>query len=352
MGTTFDDIYCQSRLLKLEKVLSSLPKPMYYSLNFRWLRYAISLFEFDIIPQSKLAEYTPFWEKDFNYVGDGTDTEFAVPYYDVPNSLQIGDNVKGKTIYFNTSLTSTNFGTVFKNKLLTFVGQKDGTVYSIYEFNNDGELQVTKTQNGSEETLISLYRPTVGWVNDSFTLPSDQDYIVTNASTNDIAQRIFGMLASYKPYVLSTYVGVREYQDNSVYVESTNYSYKFQQDHILYTFNTAPSNLSDIWISPYISGQFDNVLTEREITILAEGMVVPFLEENKNNAKLSRTFIYGGSTKMYSTANLLDKNIASADDQRNWVQSLISEYSYKMQYNTQNRLKPLGTTWHGRGRGC
>ena len=89
MGTTFDDIYCQSRLLKLEKVLSSLPKPMYYSLNFRWLRYAISLFEFDIIPQSKLTEYTPFWEKDFNYVGDGTDTEFAVPYYDVPNSLQI-----------------------------------------------------------------------------------------------------------------------------------------------------------------------------------------------------------------------------------------------------------------------
>ena len=109
MGTSFQDIYCQSRLLKIDKKLSLLPKPMYYSLNFRWLRYAISMFEYDIKPQAKLQEYTPFWEQDYYFVGDGNEKEFIADYPTMYRPIQSGDNLRGKTIYFNTAILKENW---------------------------------------------------------------------------------------------------------------------------------------------------------------------------------------------------------------------------------------------------
>lgn len=215
MATTFDNVYCQSQLLRRDGVLNNLPEPMYYSLNWRYLQYAISIFQYDCNPPTKITQYTPFQEIDYQFVGDGIDTDFLLS----PTPLVNGQ---------------------------LWVGVR-----------NDDE------NNGKYKALTEGI-----------------DYTFDN-TTNII------------------------------------------------TFAQAPADLTDIWVASYIQGEFLADLSLREITILAEGMIIPLLEEYKNNRRISTSFVYGGSAKMFSPANLLDKNIGNADDQRKYVDGLIVEYSYK-----------------------
>lgn len=341
LGTSFQDIYCQSRLLKIDKKLSLLPKPMYYSLNFRWLRYAISMFEYDIKPQAKLQGYTPFWEQDYYFVGDGTEKEFSISYQEAPNSLRVGDNLRGKTIYFNTALSPSVWGVVCDS----------GRIH----INNDTSIFSLRVDDLGwydwEDMLIQRFCWENNWLVKSYTFPNDKDYIITYiGDMDDIGAEIFyqpmySNIISYEPYFPISYISTRSNESNSTYVEDSDYAMVFNKEYITYTLINAPSNLTDIWISQYVEGAFAYDLTEREITILAEAMVIPFVEQYKNNATLDKALIYGGSMRSHSPANLLDKHIASAEDQRNYVQSLISEYTYKTEYYTQDNFKPLGTFW-------
>lgn len=350
LGTTFQDIYCQSRLLKIDKKLSLLPKPMYYSLNFRWLRYAISMFEYDIKPQTKLQGYTPFWEQDFYFVGDGIDKEYSIPYQSIPNSIHNGDNLRGKTIYFNTALGDSTWGDTCSIWRLVLNTETENplNLFSVRE--DDLGLY-----DANDYPIVRFYT-TPQWLMKSYTFPDDKDYIVTfeveegQSELLPFVQSMYSNIISYKPIIPTYYVGTRTKEQNSTFVETSDYTVVFREEDILYTFNTAPSNLTDLWFATYIEGMFSYDLTEREITILAEAMVIPFVEQYKNNATLDKALIYGGSMRSHSPANLLDKHIASAVDQRDYVQSLISEYTYKTEYYTNNSFLPLGTNFPSRGR--
>ena len=362
MGTSFQDIYCQSRLLKIDKKLSLLPKPMYYSLNFRWLRYAISMFEYDIKPQAKLQEYTPFWEQDYYFVGDGNETEFLADYPTMYRPIQSGDNLRGKTIYFNTAILKENWqnqpitNSIYYDTYLNIQVQGTDISYNINAstYKNEGDICLYNEQ--TDEVIEVLYDGKQNkWLKSSYTFDNDYDYIVSFGSykyadatvDKNMIPTYYSMLISYTPFTFDRYIGTRENSNNATYnmINTSDYTMFLNFDGIHFTFNNAPSNLSDIFISLYNEGNFAYDLTEREITILAEAMVIPFVEQYKNNATLDKALIYGGSMKSHSPANLLDKHIASAEDQRNYVQSLISEYTYKTEYYTQDSFKPLGTFW-------
>lgn len=213
--TTFDEVYCQAYLIKQDKRIEKLKEYEYYSLCFRYLKYAISLFQYDCLHEpesnhlSKVQDYTPYNEITYEYICNGIDSSFSV------------------------------------------------SLYRNYEF---------------------------------------------------------------------IYVYIK-YVDSEDYIEYNNYYYN-EEDKCVVLTDTPPEN-SHLKITLYNVGHFHSVLDNREISILAEGMIIPFLEEQQNNTKLLNQIVYGGTTKIHSQAEHLKVVGDAIKNQYRTVDNLINEYSYK-----------------------
>jgi len=117
----------------------------------------------------------------------------------------------------------------------------------------------------------------------------------------------------------------------------TNYVYNSVNKTL--TFTTAPGSGLEIKAQFYSCGKFDIDLDIREINILAEGMIVPYLEKFKNDENAMKYIVSGSSLKFYSQANHIDSaNNNVANQQLNIVQGLITEYTYKTHYSDYSPL--------------
>lgn len=214
--TTFDDVYCQAYVIKQDNRMQKLNRYEYYSLCWRYLQYAISLFQYDCLrepydnPLTKVQDYEPFYERDYLYVGDGLESEFYLP------------------------------------------------------------------------------------------TPPREDYQI--------------------------YIAIKNI-DEEKYIETNKYTYNPETEKVI--FAEPPAANSSVQIICFSVGTFRSHLDDREVAILAEGMTIPFLEEQQNNRRLLNQVVYGGSVKMYSQAEHLKIVSQVGMNQYNVVDNLIKEYSYK-----------------------
>lgn len=118
----------------------------------------------------------------------------------------------------------------------------------------------------------------------------------------------------------------------------TNYDYNSETNVI--TLAEVPPSLAIIKIAEFEIGHFNADLNYREKEILAQGMLIPFLEENRNRESLLNQFVYGGSVKIHSQAEHLKTIENALKEQIKIVNNLIIDYSYRA--NTE-KYGGLGT---------
>lgn len=214
MGTNFTEIYDLNETLKLDTRLFGKPDNLIYSLKFKWLKYAISIFDNDCYQD--INTFTPFSQTEYEFVGSGANNIFTLN--PIPSA-------------------NCNF------------------------------------------------------------------YI----SVDDI---------------------------------NSGYSYTFDNINNQLTITPIPPLNSQIYISAYIIGSFNVDLTIREQNILSEGMLVPWLEQQKNRNDLLNQMVFSGDFKMYSQANHISEVDKISDNQYyKKVKSMINEYSYR---RNPNGIKGLG----------
>lgn len=109
---------------------------------------------------------------------------------------------------------------------------------------------------------------------------------------------------------------------------STVYSYSFDDSTNILTISPALNVDCEVYTSTYIKGYFNTTLIEPEMIILAEGMNIPFLEQERNKNELLNLII--GNGKVPNQANQIDKlNSAISMQYEKIVRPMINEYSYK-----------------------
>ncbi|MBO7695895.1 MAG: hypothetical protein J6T10_24955 [Methanobrevibacter sp.] len=118
----------------------------------------------------------------------------------------------------------------------------------------------------------------------------------------------------------------------------TSYTYDGENNKII--LDKAPLNGAILKISEFEIGYFNADLNYREKEILAQGMLIPFLEENRNRESLLNQFVYGGSVKIHSQAEHLKTVENALKEQIKIVNNLIIDYTYRA--NTEN-YNGLGT---------
>lgn len=97
---------------------------------------------------------------------------------------------------------------------------------------------------------------------------------------------------------------------------------------ITFTKNT-PAIGEKISISSYVIGQFNSTLGFIEKRILAEGMNIPYYEEQLTNSKVLNFATYGGSIKMHSQAEQLKQLKETYAQAKRELEGDISAYSYR-----------------------
>lgn len=124
--------------------------------------------------------------------------------------------------------------------------------------------------------------------------------------------------------------------DNTKQIDE--YTYNAETNSI--TLDFAPVGGSQLKIAEYQIGHFNEELNYREKEILAQAMLIPYLEENQNRESLLNQFVYGGSVKIHSQAEHLKTIAASLKEQIKLVNNLIIDYTYRA--NLENYMG-LGT---------
>lgn len=76
MGTNFTDIYDINEILKLDTRLLGKPDNIVYSWKYKWLKYAISIFENDCYKD--LSKITPFSQIEYEFISDGIKNEYIL----------------------------------------------------------------------------------------------------------------------------------------------------------------------------------------------------------------------------------------------------------------------------------
>ena len=121
------------------------------------------------------------------------------------------------------------------------------------------------------------------------------------------------------------------------------YTYNAETNSI--SLECVPVSGSQLKIAEYQIGHFNQELTYREKEILAQAMLIPYLEENQNRESLLNQFVYGGSVKIHSQAEHL-KTIASAlKEQVRMVNNLIIDYTYRANVENYTGLGTRKPEW-------
>jgi len=148
-------------------------------------------------------------------------------------------------------------------------------------------------------------------------------------------------------YILSTlpldnglfYVGYSQDTDTSfTEIPSDKYGYDELTNTITITGITIPENYI-VYISSYQIGEFNETLDLDEISILANGSLIPYLQEQQNRTSLMTQYVFGGSMNMFSQSQHLSSVRITVSTQEDKVQNMITRYSYLA---STNNLKGLG----------
>jgi hypothetical protein len=107
----------------------------------------------------------------------------------------------------------------------------------------------------------------------------------------------------------------------------TDYDYDSENNTI--TLTDIPVDGEVLKIAEYQIGHFNSDLTYREKEILAQAMLIPYLEENQNRESLLNQFVYGGSVKIHSQAEHLKTIESALKEQVKMVNNLIIDYTYR-----------------------
>ena len=124
--------------------------------------------------------------------------------------------------------------------------------------------------------------------------------------------------------------------EDGIYTEVNNYTV----DAVNYTVDFDEPFLLDkqIKIVAYTIGQFNQDLDYDLRMICAEAMNIPFLEENQNNRDILQQLVYSNSWKIFSQNDHLRGVNFVVRDQRDYVDTLIVNYSFS---NTKERMLGL-----------
>ena len=109
--------------------------------------------------------------------------------------------------------------------------------------------------------------------------------------------------------------------------EIKDYEYDAENNSI--SLGEAPLEGEVLKIAEFQIGYFNSDLTYREKEILAQAMLIPYLEENQNRESLLNQFVYGGSVKIHSQAEHLKTISTALKDQVKMVNNLIIDYTYR-----------------------
>lgn len=74
--TKFEEIYELNEIMKNDGRLIGKPSNQIYSLQYKYLKYAISLFESDCYKD--LNKMTPFFQQEYYFISDGIDNEYLL----------------------------------------------------------------------------------------------------------------------------------------------------------------------------------------------------------------------------------------------------------------------------------
>lgn len=121
-------------------------------------------------------------------------------------------------------------------------------------------------------------------------------------------------------------------------ITSDKYSYDEMTHTITVTGIVIPNNYI-VYISSYLIGEFNDDLVYDEISILANGSIIPYLQEQQNRTSLMTQYVYGASMKMFSQAEHISSVHNVVKSQEDKVTNMITRYSYLA---SQNLLKGLG----------
>lgn len=159
----------------------------------------------------------------------------------------------------------------------------------------------------------------------------EEYYFIGNGTDNQF------LLSPSPPSNSLFYVGVRENSDNSY---DTNFSVTFDSITNILTISPTPMLNYEVYVSAYIIGEFVEKLNNKECSILAQGMLVPYDQEQLQKQALLNQRVYGGSYKQYSQAEHI-KQVKDVTENQYYkiVKAMINEYTYKQ---NPNKLLGLG----------
>lgn len=136
------------------------------------------------------------------------------------------------------------------------------------------------------------------------------------------------------PTDFNIYVGILG--EDGEYIETKDYT--VDTINYIVTFNQPIPLDKKIKIVAYTIGQFNQDLAYDLKMICAESMNIPFLEENQNNRDLLQQLVHSNSWRIFSQNDHLRGVNFVVKDQREYVNSLIINYSYS---NTKERMLGL-----------
>lgn len=132
------------------------------------------------------------------------------------------------------------------------------------------------------------------------------------------------------------YIGIRM-NEGDVYTEITEYTYD-EETHIIST-SIAPKCNAEMYICTYRDGGFDEDLDEKEISILATGMLTCFNIKQMEKQSLLQYNIFSNSTKAFSKAEHIKAVAEMKKTMLSQMKSMINEYSFK---RSPDKLYSLG----------
>ena len=129
------------------------------------------------------------------------------------------------------------------------------------------------------------------------------------------------------------YVG---FEVDGEFVETKDFTFNDLTDEI--TTTDIPELNQRVLIVSYTDGEFVGVLDYTMQGIMAEAMLIPYLEEKQNKANLLNQLVHSNAWRIFSQNDHLRGMNFVVRDQRNYVSRMLVDYSYA---NTGNRMAGL-----------
>jgi len=210
----------------------------------------------------------------------------------------------------------TSFSTIYES---------NAVIRNTPSFGNFDEYNLSKIMFGYLKHAVSYFIYDCVQDLTDRTDPVFDEYLVTGDGT----EKVFTL-----PTIPSSIENIDIWINSAIV---TDYVYNSLDKTI--TFETAPAIGATIKAQFYSCGHFHADLDDREIQVLAEGMIVPYLERFKNDENVMKYFVSGSSLKFYSQAKHIDSANTNVSSQYlSIVQGLISEYTYKRNYGDYSAL--------------